>query len=227
MTQRTKRIKLPRSKKARRLLQLESLYQRHYCYLRELAESRFHDVREIEWTCKLVVQFLPHYPKERSLEDQAFREWASAISDPERGVRFQELYLDQKNHKYMLKAIWSVLKGAIDLADDPDFTAEDIASGVWNWVLVEGLESLLDSKSTAEVSTRLWIVAYWAARRWKTDRLRERAYHNRLQERANVGEEPEERDDDVPEQVPPAMDGPKPAITDDAFIGDELVHAAA
>jgi hypothetical protein len=75
--------------------------------------------------------------------------------------------------KIVYAALWSVLQGQQDLAEDTleaEVRALYFDTWIWAW---ENLDSLL-TPGTASISTRLYAKAYWIARSWKTTRLRHR-----------------------------------------------------
>lgn len=174
--------------------EIEKLFHRNFYELRDLA---FEDPRLLVGDVDNVVEDVARHLDDYNglLTDAAFLPWASGIVKSE-ATRISKFYeLRSQYERYVLGAVWGVMRKAGDLSDDdPVRTARTLADETWQWAF-ENLDSLL-TPGKARISTRLHAKAFWIARAWKTARLRERAKTADL-DVACIGKDPSTADEDA------------------------------
>ena len=155
--------------KAERQIELEQVFQRNYAALIDSAlADRSLFVADAERIVDGLAEHLPQYTG--PIKDEAFREWAADAIRPAVSRIAAFTRLKTETERFVLRAIWKVVNTATDLMDD--FTVADISDRVWLWAF-EHFDELV-TPGEAKPSTRLYLIAYWQARAWKTARLRER-----------------------------------------------------
>jgi hypothetical protein len=102
------------------------------------------------------------------LEDEPFQSWAAeAVTLPIAFAVFR-----REHSKAVLKGLWSVLRNCGDLGFDAASDIPILENQTW-FKVWENLEDWL-IPGPAKVSTRLYAMARFQARAWRTERLRER-----------------------------------------------------
>lgn len=106
------------------------------------------------------------------LTADAFQQWATEAIKP-----LVAFYALRREHwRAVYKGAWSIVHNATDLGYDEN-TIPDIASDVWQWVLLGADSPLIPGSGKGKISTRLYGKARWAARSWKTRQLRAKEKH--------------------------------------------------
>jgi hypothetical protein len=116
---------------------------------------------------------LQYYPAK--LSDDAFCEWAANVLAA--SVFICALRSECEPHVY--RAILTVFATCDGLGVD-DGAADEIASDVWMWALAHADDLMKPSPTGARLTTRIYGRARWAARSWKTMRLREKSRYASL-----------------------------------------------
>src|SRR5216684_44344 len=147
---------------ADRQSQIEQLYIANYGFIKDAASDRRLLVADSDKIAAGVAKHLAQY--DGPICEQAFQAWAAEIICPAVARLVQYCDLRNQHRKVVLKAIWSVVKGAIDLGGD-EYVARELADEAWAWAF-ENLDSLL-TPGEASTSTRLYVRARWTARGWK------------------------------------------------------------
>jgi hypothetical protein len=150
---------------------LEKLYVANYAAIREIASAEPSLlIQDIERLAESVAEHLDEYsgPDDPDL----FLDWAASIVQPAAASVAAFYAMHTAHSRIVYKGIWSVLQGCSDLGAD-ESVAEELAQSVWIRIHSELPE--WTRPGTAKLSTRLYSRARFAARRWKTDRLRNRA----------------------------------------------------
>lgn len=113
----------------------------------------------------------------------AFLEWSLGTIKP-----LVEFYGMRRQHwRAVYAGAWSIVRNATDLGFDEN-TIPDIASDVWNWVLLGSDSPLIPNSGKGKISTRLFGKSRWLARAWKTKQLRAKQHHIGIDETERLEE---------------------------------------
>ena len=115
-------------------------------------------------------------------DPNGFIEWAVNVAQDSAQVaeKFLEMRNDPENREAVRTAIGSILKGCAGLGVVHEDTLSEIEADFWTNVLQDLPDWLMPSYSLdpkrppASLPTRLFAKAMWAARAWKTTRVREK-----------------------------------------------------
>jgi len=116
-----------------------------------------------------------------STHELGFNSWCESII--QRQVEFYTLRRQYRNS--VRKGLWAILRGCSDLGFDYSVFAE-LENKAWTKVFLR-LDELLEPGS-AKLSTRLYSLARFTAREWRTERIRNRAKFITLDEFRRIEE---------------------------------------